>query len=50
MHIALETRARTREDLEGPAHGDPRTPVPPKGVLPSFAPREMLFQLRVVAG
>jgi len=27
-NIALETRARTREDLEGPAHGGPRTPVP----------------------
>jgi len=29
-HIALETRVRTREDLEGPAHGGPRTHAPPR--------------------
>jgi len=29
-NIALETRARTREDLEGPAHGGPRTRAPPR--------------------
>jgi len=36
-NTALKTRARTREILEGPAHGGPRTPVPPKGArcLPS---------------
>jgi len=32
-NIALETRARTRENLKGPAHGGPRTPVPPRACV-----------------
>jgi len=33
VHIALETRARTREDLEGPAHGGLRARVPPRASI-----------------
>ena len=32
-NTALKTRARTREDLEGPAHGGPRTPVRPQACI-----------------